>query len=51
MEDFDCLQSYVGALLAGELATIIAIVWRSPDLPVTILLQLMVQHTPEHTSN
>ena len=38
MEDFDCLQSYVGVPLAGELPLPI-IVWRSLGLRVTILLQ------------
>ena len=38
MEEFDCLQSYVGVPLAGELPLLI-IVWRSRGLRVTILLQ------------
>ena len=40
MEEFDCLQSYIGVPLAGELplATII-IVWRSRCQRVMILLQ------------
>ena len=38
MEEFDCLQSYVGVPLAGELPLLI-IVWRSLGLRVTILLQ------------
>ena len=38
MEEFDCLQSYVGVPLAGELPLLI-IVWRSRGLWVTILLQ------------
>ena len=39
MEEFDCLQSYVGVPLAGELPLLIIIVWHSRGLWVTILLQ------------
>ena len=42
MEEFDCLQSYVGVPLAGELPLLIIlliIVWSSRGLRVTILLQ------------
>ena len=35
MEEFDCLQSYVGVLLASELL----LVWHSRGLWVTVLLQ------------
>ena len=35
MEEFDCLQSYVGVLLAGKLP----LVWHSRGLRVTVLLQ------------
>ena len=38
MEEFDCLQSYVGVPLAGELPLLI-IVWYSLGLRVKILLQ------------
>ena len=38
MEEFDCLQSYVGVPLAGELPLLI-IVWHSCGLRVAILLQ------------
>ena len=40
MEEFVCLQSYVGVPLAGKFTIIILIiVWRSLGLRVTILLQ------------
>ena len=38
MEEFDCLQSYIGVPLAGELPLLI-IVWSSRSLRVMILLQ------------
>ena len=41
MEEFDCLQSYVGVPLAGELPLLI-IVWRSRSLRAMILLQRVI---------
>ena len=48
MEEFDCLQSYIGVPLAGELPLLIIIVWRSHSLRVTILLQRVNIHLSMH---
>ena len=47
MEEFDCLQSYVGVPLAGELPLLI-IVWCSTGLQVMILLQRVNIHPSMH---
>ena len=47
MEEFDCLQSYVGVPLAGELPLLI-IVWHSRGLRVMILLQRVNIHPSMH---
>ena len=51
MEEFDCLQGYVGVPPAGELPLLIIsliIVWSSRGLRVTILLQRVNIHPSMH---